>query len=277
MTSNAASRMPAIFIGHGTPLNALLVNRWTEGWRQLGRQLARPQSILAISGHWCTRGVHVTAMARPPTIHDFHGFPPELHQMAYPAPGDPALARRVGEMLQPIAVHPDKSWGLDHGSWVVLSKLFPAADIPVVQLSLDMTQPARFHYDIGRRLRPLRDAGVLILGTGNVVHNLRARVQDQPRFAHDWASRFNSYIRDALVTHDHERIIDYTSFGRDALMSVPTPDHYYPLLYVVGAGGDDPVSIELDGIERGAVSMLSVLSGWKKQQNVEPIMADARV
>jgi 4,5-DOPA dioxygenase extradiol len=276
MTSNAASRMPANFIGHGTPLNAFRVNRWTEGWRQLGRQLSQPQSILAISGHWCTRGTHVTAMASPPTIHDFYGFPPELHQIAYPAPGDPALAQSVRELLEPIAVRPDVSWDLDHGTWVVLSKLFPAADIPVIQLSLDMTQSARFHYDTGRRLRPLRDAGVLILGTGNVVHNLRARVQDHTLFAHDWASRFNTHIRDAIVAHDHDQIINYESFGRDALMSVPTPDHYYPLLYILGAGGDDPVSIELDRIERGAVSMLSVLCGQKKQQHVEQMIADAQ-
>lgn len=276
MMSDAASRMPAIFIGHGTPLNALRVNRWTEGWRQLGRELRRPRSILAISGHWCTRGTKVTAMALPPTVHDFYGFPPELHAIAYPAPGDPALARRVGEMLAPIAVEPDASWGLDHGSWVVLSKMFPSADIPVVQLSLDMTQPARFHYQVGRRLQPLRDEGVLILGTGNIVHNLGARVQDQPLFAHGWAERFNAYIRDAILAHQHDKVIDFESFGQDARLSVPTPDHYYPLLYTLGAAGDDEVSIELDGIERGAVSMLSVLCGRKQRQNVEQMMVDAQ-
>jgi 4,5-DOPA dioxygenase extradiol len=276
MTSDANIRMPAIFMGHGTPQNALRINRWTDGWRRLGRELMRPKSILAISGHWCTRGTKVTAMARPPTIHDFYGFPPEFYDIAYPAPGDPALAQRVRDILQPTAVHPDETWGFDHGTWVVLSKMFPAADIPVVQLSLDMTQPARFHYEIGRRLKPLRDEGVLILGTGNVVHNLDARVHDQPLFAHDWAARFNTYIREAIVAHHADRIIDYESFGQDALLSVPTPDHFYPLLYVVGAAGDDEISIEIDGIERGAVSMLSVLYGQKQLQNTEVTMVDAQ-
>src|SRR5262249_42006576 len=180
MACEATVRMPAMFIGHGTPRNALLVNRWTEGWRQLGRELPRPRSILAISGHWCTRGTKVTAMANPSTIHDFYGFAPEFYKLSYPAPGDPALAQRVAEMLAPIDVNLDDSWGLDHGTWSVLLRMFPSADIPVVQLSLDMMRPPRFHYEIGRRLMPLRDQGILILGTGNIVHNLAERVQDQP-------------------------------------------------------------------------------------------------
>jgi 4,5-DOPA dioxygenase extradiol len=268
--------MPAIFIGHGTPLNALRENRWTEAWRRLGRELVRPRSILAISGHWCTRGTWVTAMARPPTIHDFFGFPPELHRFSYPAVGDPELVERVGELLHPISVHPDNCWGLDHGTWAVLSKMFPLADVPVVQLSLDTTKPAHEHYEIGRRLKPLRDERVLILGSGNVVHNLSARVTDQAQFAHDWAARFNAYIRGAVATNRADEVINYDGFGADARMAVPTPDHFYPLLYVLGAGGDDEASIETDGIERGAISMLSVLIGQKLAHEAPRLAAAAQ-
>jgi 4,5-DOPA dioxygenase extradiol len=272
---DAPNRMPAIFIGHGTPLNALRDNRWTRAWRRLGLELARPRSILAISGHWCTRGTHATAMAKPPTIHDFYGFPPELHRFTYPAVGDPELVTRVRDLLHPIPIHPDSSWGLDHGTWVVLSKIFPLADVPVVQLSLDMTKPASEHFEMGRRLRLLRDEGVLILGSGNVVHNLRARVPDRQQFAYDWAERFNTHIRNAIITNQPEQVINYDKLGLDAMMAVPSPDHFYPLLYVVGASGDDKACIEIDGIERGAVGMLSVLYGRKLTHRTAPLMADA--
>jgi 4,5-DOPA dioxygenase extradiol len=257
-------RMPAAFIGHGTPLNALRTNRWTEAWRQLGRELARPRSTLVVSGHWCTDGSAVTAMPRPPTIHELYGFPSELHQFSYPAPGDPKLAARVRMLLEPLPVHLDHSWGLDHGAWSVLSKMFPSADIPVVQLSIDMAQPARRHYEIGQRLRPLRDEGVLVLGSGNVVHNLGGRARHQQQFAH-------------VAGRRPADLIAYETFGADALLAVPPPDHYYPLLYVVGAGGDDEVSIEIDGIERGAISMLSVLYGQKLVQPAPHLMADVLV
>jgi 4,5-DOPA dioxygenase extradiol len=276
MSGNGRTRMPAVFVGHGTPLNAMRQNRWTDCWRRLGREIRRPQSILAISGHWCTRGTWVTAMPAPPTIHDFGGFPQELFDMEYPAPGDPALAERVRALLKPITVHLDYDFGLDHGTWVVLSKTHPDADVPVVQLSIDMTQPASFHYQLGRRLQPLRDEGVLILGTGNVVHNLRTRIPDQP-VAHDWALRFNNRIRDAILAHDVDALIEYERMGDDARLSVPTPDHYYPLLYVVGAAGRDRASIEVDGVERGSMSMLSTLFGCKLADTTGAELADAHI
>lgn len=258
------ARMPAVFLGHGTPLNALADNRWTRTWARVGREIGRPRSILAISAHWCTHGTGVTAMERPPTIHDFGGFPQALFDMRYPAPGDPALAERVREALAPLPVVLDhQSWGLDHGTWSVLSKAYPAADIPVVQLSIDMTRPPRFHFDLGRRLQPLREEGVLILGSGNVVHNLMVFRRQSDDFAYDWAQRFNDYIRDRLLAHDFDAIVNYAAVGEDAAMSVPTPDHYYPLLYVAGAAGEDPAVIESDGVYQASMSMLSVTFGTR--------------
>jgi 4,5-DOPA dioxygenase extradiol len=271
-----SNRMPAIFIGHGTPLNALRENCWTRAWRRLGLELPRPRSILAISGHWCTRGTWATAMAKPPTIHDFYGFPPELHQFTYPAAGDPTLVARVIDIVHPVPVYPADSWGLDHGTWAVLSKIFPSANVPVVQLSLDMTKPARHHYEVGRRLRLLREEGVLILGSGNVVHNLQARVPDKPEFAHDWAERFNTRIRNTIIANEPEQLIDYDKLGPDAMKAVPSPDHFYPLLYVAGAGADDEACIEIDGIERGAVGMLSVRYGRTLADQPQPLAADAQ-
>ena len=256
----SGARLPALFLGHGTPLNALRDNRYTRFWQELGPALGRPQSILVVSGHWCTRGTCVTAMDAPPTIHDFSGFPAALHAMRYPAPGAPALAERVAALLAPRPVRRDLSWGLDHGSWVVLSKLYPAADVPVVQLSLDLTQPARVHYEIGAKLAPLRDEGVLILGSGNVVHNLLLRVRDQP-VRYRWAEHFNDHVRASVLARDDAALIDYQALGDDARLAVPTPDHYYPLLTVAGAAQADRPTIGIDGIEGGAVGMLSVLYG----------------
>ena len=265
----AAVRMPSVFLGHGTPLNALADNRWTRIWEQVGREIGRPRAILSISAHWCTRGVGVTAMDAPPTIHDFGGFPQALFDMRYPAPGDPALARRVRELLSPLpVVLDDESWGLDHGTWSVLCKAYPAADIPVVQLSIDMTQPPRFHFELGARLETLRDEGVLILGTGNVVHNLHVFRRQHEDFAYDWARRFNDHIRDRLVLHDFAAVVAYEAFGEDAALSVPTPDHYYPLLYVAGAAGEDRARIECDGVCQGSMSMLSVSFGTKPAAQV---------
>ena len=257
----SASRLPAVvFLGHGTPMNALRSNQWTAGWERLGNELPRPKAILVISAHWLTHGMGVTAMAHPRTIHDFGGAYQALFDIRYPAPGDPALAARICDLLAPMPIVLDQEWGLDHGSWSVLLKAYPHADIPVLQLSVDMSKPPSFHYAVGEALRPLRDEGVLILGTGNVVHNHAAVRRDAP-VGYDWAIRFNDYIRDALVNHQHDRIVDYLGFGRDAELSVPTPDHYYPLLYVAAAGGDDPVTVELDGVDSASMSMLSVRIG----------------
>jgi 4,5-DOPA dioxygenase extradiol len=253
--------MPALFLGHGSPLQAVEPNRHTEVWQQLGRRLPRPRAILCISAHWYTRGSGVTSDARPRTIHDFYGFPPELYRCQYPAPGDPALAARVQALLAPDAVQAVAGeWGLDHGCWQVLRYLYPEADVPVVQLSIDATRPPAEHYALGARLAPLREAGVLILGSGNVVHNLRSMSRGPDAPAPPLAVEFEDYVRSALQARDHAALVHFENGGRAAAWSVPTPDHYLPLLYVLGAAGrDTALSIPTAGIELGAVSMLSVL------------------
>lgn len=261
MHHETPQRMPAIFFGHGNPMYALQDNEYTDAWTRLGRSIPRPQAILAISAHWTTRGTAVTAMAAPKTIHDFGGFPQALFDVRYPAPGDPVLAARVRDVLALVEVHLDHSWGLDHGVWSVLRKAYPEADVPVVQLSIDATQPAVFHFELGRRLALLRDEGVLIVGTGNVVHNLRMmHFGDAPPF--DWALRFNDKIRASLEQGDVASLIDYAQWGEDARLSAPTPEHFLPLLYIAGTRhGDEPVSIPVDGIDGGAISMLTAVVG----------------
>jgi 4,5-DOPA dioxygenase extradiol len=258
-----ATRMPAIFFGHGSPMNALEDNRYTAAWAGLGASVAQlqPKAILSVSAHWYTRGIGVTAMAMPKTIHDFGGFPQALFDVRYPAPGDPQLAAQVRDLLAPLAVTMDQSWGLDHGTWSVLVKAFPKADIPVIQLSIDATQPAQFHFDLGRKLAVLRAQGVLIIGSGDVVHNLRL-MNRQGAPAHAWAERFNDHIRTSLLSGDMQALIDYVDQGQDAQLSVPTPEHYLPLLYIAGARQDDEaISIAVDGIEIGAISMLTAVVG----------------
>jgi len=217
--------------------------------------------VLAISAHWYVPGTAVTAMAAPRTIHDFGGFPRELFAVRYPAAGDPALAARVQELLAPLPVEANQSWGLDHGTWSVLCHVFPEAAVPVVQLSIDETQTPAFHYQLGTRLRALRDEGVLIVGSGDVVHNLEAYAWgERPAQPYEWALRFESAVRERLVTGDHATLIDYAALGRDALLSVPTPEHYLPLLYVMGASfPGELVTFPAEGIDGGSVSMLAVL------------------
>jgi 4,5-DOPA dioxygenase extradiol len=253
-------RMPSVFLGHGTPLNVLEDNVWTQAWARIGSEVPPPRAILAVSAHWCTHGVGVTAMERPPTIHDFGAFPRAMFEIQYPAPGDPALARRVAELLAPLPVVQDDSWGLDHGTWSVLCKAYPQAVVPVVQLSIDMCRPPAYHFEIGEKLAPLRDEGVLILGSGNVVHNLMLLRRGED-FAYDWAVRFNDYIRDSLLSHRFERLVAYESFGQAAALSAPTPEHFYPLLYAAGAAGEDAAAVAADGVYSGAISMLSVVFG----------------
>ena len=256
--------MPAIFFGHGNPLNALLRNQYTEAWSNIGNSLPRPKAVLCISAHWYLPGTAVTAMVQPRTIHDFGGFPRELYAVEYPAPGAPELARRVQSLLGPVAVELDEeSWGLDHGTWSVLCHVFPNADIPVVQLSIDETQPPEFHYELGKRLTPLRDEGILIVGSGNLVHNLHTYAwgrHDVEPF--DWAVRFEKLALELLLKGEHAPLVDYESLGRDALLSAPTPDHYLPLLYVMGCGrpGDD-VTFPVTGFDGGSISMLTVKIG----------------
>jgi len=261
MDRTTPARMPAIFFGHGSPMNALQDNRYTAAWQSLAATLPKPKAILAVSAHWTTRGTAVTAMDTPETIHDFGGFPQALFDLRYPAPGDPALARQVRDLLAPIDVRMDHAWGLDHGTWSVLIKAFPQADIPVIQLSIDAAQSNAFHVEIGRKLSVLRDAGVLIIGTGDVVHNLRMMTRgDAP--AYDWAARFNDKVRACLLDNDFAQLIDYPQWGRDAELSVPTAEHFSPLLYVIGTKrNDERISIAVDGIEAGSISMLTAVVG----------------
>jgi 4,5-DOPA dioxygenase extradiol len=258
-----ADMLPAIFFGHGNPMNAIATNAYTDAWRRIGQQLPRPRAILSISAHWFVPDTGVTVSTAPTTIHDFGGFPRELYQVQYPAPGDPALARRVQALLAPIPVVLDHNWGLDHGTWSVLTHVYPAADVPIVQLSIDEARPSTFHYDIGRRLAPLREEGVLIVGSGNLVHNLHTyawgRHTPEP---YDWAVRFETEARGLLLSGDHTPLVDYESLGREALLSIPTPDHYLPLLYVIGARQhDDAISFPVEGVDGGSISMLAVCVG----------------
>jgi 4,5-DOPA dioxygenase extradiol len=255
--------MPAVFFGHGNPMNAIQQNAYTEAWRSIGRAMPRPRAILSVSAHWYLPGTWVTAVESPRTIHDFGGFPRELFEVTYPAPGNPALASRVQSLLAPVPVGRDTQWGLDHGTWSVLCHVFPEADIPVVQLSIDETQPGAFHYELGKRLAPLRDEGVLIMGTGNLVHNLHAYGWGRRVVApYDWALRFEERARAMLRDGEDGPLIAYESMGRDAVLSVPTPDHYLPLLYVLPLRRpDDRVRFPVEGFDGGSVSMLSVQIG----------------
>jgi 4,5-DOPA dioxygenase extradiol len=260
--NNLAQTMPAIFFGHGNPMNALHYNDWTEGWSAIGKSIPRPNAVLCVSAHWYLPATLVTAMAEPRTIHDFGGFPRELYQVQYRAPGSTEIASRVRDLLSPLA-ELDHSWGLDHGTWSVLRHVYPSADVPVLQLSIDETQPPAFHFELGQRLAPLRDEEVLIVGSGNLVHNLHTyawgRQTPEP---YDWAVRFEERARELMTTSEFEALINYESLGRDALLAIPTPEHYLPLLYILGAKRPhDSVTFPVQGIDGGSVSMLAVQLG----------------
>ena len=246
------TRMPAAFLGHGTPMNALERNRYTEAWRAFGASVPRPRAILVVSAHWYVNATAVTAMARPRTIHDFFGFPQALFDVEYPASGLPGLAEEVADAVQPEYVGADlESWGLDHGAWSVLVHAFPAADIPVAQLSINALKPPQYHVDLGTRLAKLRDSGVLVLGSGNVVHNLRAIDWHQPDAAFDWARRFDEHAREVMAQRPAEAasLFEHPDFA----MAAPTPEHFLPLLYIAGiaaASGETP-QVLVDGYASG--------------------------
>ena len=255
--------MPAIFFGHGNPMNAVMNNHYTEGWRRMGKQMPKPKAILSISAHWFVPETGVTISTAPRTIHDFGGFPRELYEVQYPAPGDPELARRVKTLLEPLQVNLDNSWGLDHGTWSVLRHVYPAADVPVVQLSIDETQPSSFHFEIGRRLAPLRDEGILIVGSGNLVHNLHTyawgRHVPDP---YDWAIRFENEAKEMMLAGEYKPLINYETLGPEASLSIPTPDHYLPLLYVIATRQQgEIITFPIEGVDGGSISMLSVQIG----------------
>ena len=257
MTSNS-QKMPVLFMGHGNPMYAIESNVYSQAWEELGKSLPKPKAILAISAHWLTEGTSVTAMEQPETIHDFGGFPQKLFDVQYPAPGSLELAKRVKALIKSREVELDyQNWGLDHGTWAVLKSLFPEADVPVVQLSLDMSLSTQEHYELAKELKGLREEQILIVASGNVVHNLRL-VDFSGKQQYLWATRFNDFFKTQLLAGHHDALIHPELFGQDALVSNPTWEHYWPALYALGLQeSDDAVEIITDGIDIGSISMLS--------------------
>ena len=256
------SLMPALFAGHGNPMHAISKNTWSDAWQKIGATLPRPKAILAISAHWYVPQSAVTGNPEPPTIHDFGGFPEELYRVSYPAPGNPELARRVQELLAPLPVTFDDKRGFDHGTWTVLRHIYPAGDIPVIQLSIDSTRESAFHFETGKRLAQLRKEGVLIFGSGNVVHNLHAFAWGKQATPLDWAVRFERKVRELLISGNDKQLVEYETLGEDGLLSIPTPDHYLPLLYVIGSrNAGEPLTFPVEGIDGGSLSMLAVQVG----------------
>ncbi len=253
-------KMPVLFVGHGNPMNAIEENEFSKKWESMGKELSKPTAILCISAHWETRGTFVTAMEKPKTIHDFGGFPQELFDVQYPAPGKPELAKDIKSTIKKIDVGLDESWGLDHGSWSVIRKIYPNADIPVLQVSLDYTKPAQWHYDLAKELASLRKKGVLIVGSGNMVHNLGMvswRNMNGPGY--DWAIEMNETFKKLILENDHKALINYSSLGKAAQLAIPSPDHYLPLLYALALKEEkDSISFFNDKTLAGSLSMTSV-------------------
>jgi 4,5-DOPA dioxygenase extradiol len=255
------ARTPAFFIGHGSPMNAIEDNAYRRAWSAAARAIPKPRAVLCVSAHWETAGVAVTASEWPETIHDFYGFPKELFAVRYPAPGDPWLCRETAAIVKGTAVAQDPERGLDHGAWSVLAAMYPEADVPVVQLGLDTRRPASFHYALGRELAPLREQGVLILGSGNMVHNL-GKIDFQRSGGYDWAVRFDGQLRRRILAGDHEALIDYESLGAEAPLAIPTPEHYLPLLYVLALQREgEGVALFNEETLMGSISMTSVALG----------------
>jgi 4,5-DOPA dioxygenase extradiol len=258
-------KMPVLFLGHGSPMNAIEENEFVRGWVEMGKLLPTPASILCISAHWETRGTNVTAMKRPPTIHDFGGFPRQLYDEQYPAPGNPDLAVEIKRIIKKTEVGLDDQWGLDHGAWSVIKHLYPKADIPVVQLSMDYYQPPQYHYDLAKELSVLRDKGVLIIGSGNMVHNLGLiswEKIEEPGFGYDWALEANKTIKDLIQANDHRALIDYKSLGKAVNTGIPTPDHFIPLLYSLALKEEnESINIFNDKAVGGSLTMTSIKIG----------------
>lgn len=250
---------PTIFVGHGNPMYAIEENDFTQEWQKLGKTLPKPKAIVVISAHWETFGTFVTAMPNPRTIHDFYGFPPELFKVQYNPPGNPELAQNISSKVQQTKIQLDESWGLDHGSWSVLKHLYPKADIPVVQLSLDRTKPASFHYELAKELQFLRNEDVLIIGSGNIVHNLRL-INFRSKSGNDWAINANETLKNLVLTNNHQNLINYQLLGSEVQLAIPTPEHYLPLIYVLGLQNElEKVKIFNDTVELGSISMASFL------------------
>ncbi len=256
--SRSAGRMPVLFIGHGNPMNAIGTNEFTDGWKNSVQRIPSPEAIICISAHWETRGTFVTAMEKPKTIHDFGGFPDELYRVTYPAPGHPGLAKEIQALNTGTEIGPDEKWGLDHGCWSVLKHMYPGADIPVVQLSLDYNGDARYHFELARSLGSLREKGILIVGSGNIVHNLMRVAWDrfEEEFAFDWAKEANEKIKDYVLSGNYEPLINYKLQGRAFDLAIPTPDHFLPLLYVLALKfEDEKITVFNDKPVAGSLTM----------------------
>ena len=251
-------RMPALFVGHGSPMNAVENNKYTKKWQEIGRQMARPRAILMISAHWYTHGTRIMDTKTPRLVYDMYGFPEELYRVHYPSPGSPELAARAQELLS-VPVQTDNNWGIDHGAWSVLCHLFPEANVPVVQLSVDGTAGAQAHFQMGQDLSALRDEGVMIIGSGNIVHNL-ARIQWEAESGFSWAEEFDGYIRDKIEKREFPDVVDYRKAGSCAKMAFPMPDHFYPLMYALGASNEeDRLTVFNEDCLMGSLSMTSYL------------------
>lgn len=255
-------RMPVLFLGHGSPMNAIEDNDFVRGWIAVGKNLPRPSAILCISAHWETRGTWVTAMEKPPTIHDFGGFPEKLYEIQYPAPGNPELAKETMALISKAEVGLDHKWGLDHGTWSVIMHMYPEADVPVIQLSLDYYQPPRYHYELAKGIAPLREKGVLIVGSGNIVHNLGRVAWDKPadkEYGYDWAIEAKEKMKKFILTGDHNSLINYTSQGEAFRLAIPTPEHFLPLIYILALKEEnETVSFFNDKNIGGSLAMTSV-------------------
>jgi 4,5-DOPA dioxygenase extradiol len=258
-------RMPVLFVGHGSPMNAIEENEFVEGWRNIGKTIPRPKAILCVSAHWETKGTFVTAVPRPQTIHDFGGFPKALYDVQYPATGSPELAHETKKTITKTVVGLDEKWGLDHGAWSVIRRMYPEADVPVIEMSLDYSQRPQYHYELGKELLALRNKGVLIIGSGNMVHNLRMVAwdkMDKPEFGFDWAIQANDKFKTLIKSGDFKSLINYSNLGREVQLAVPTPDHYLPLLYALALKEEnEAVSFFNDKPVMGSLTMTSVRIG----------------
>jgi 4,5-DOPA dioxygenase extradiol len=257
--------MPVLFIGHGSPMNGIEDTEFSRRWTQMAKEIPTPKAVLVVSAHWFTNGTRITAMDFPRTIHDFGGFPKELFEVQYPAPGHPALAKETVELLHSVKVELDHDWGLDHGAWTIVRHMYPEASIPVLQLSIDYTKGAQYHYDLAKELNTLRKKGVLIIGSGNMVHNLRMVAWDkldEAGYGYDWAKNINETFKSLILDGDHKAMINYSTLGKEAMLAIPTPEHYLPLIYTLGLKtGKDNVSFFNDIAVGGSLTMTSLKLG----------------
>lgn len=256
---------PVLFIGHGSPMNGIEDNEFSRNWTKFGKEIPKPKAVLVISAHWLTNGTKVTAMENPKTIHDFGGFPQALFDVQYPAKGSPELAKETANLIHSTHVDLDHEWGLDHGTWTIIRHMYPNADIPVLQLSIDYSKPPQYHFDLAKQLKALRKKGVLIVGSGNMVHNLRMVAWDklqEPEYGFDWAIEMNTVFKEKIGNRDFQALINYEKLNAAAKLAIPTPDHYYPLLYTIALQDDkEDLSFFNDKAVGGSLTMTSVKFG----------------